>query len=670
MGFKATPLAGGLAVKKLLAILSYTAAMLALAWALSPAIPAALEEGAEPAALIPLRDFFANAEDTGQYKISPDGKRLGWIGAYENNPTVLFRRLDELTVHAIRADRAIDNFWWTQDSRRIFFSWDANGDENWHLMMADTDHPEAPYRDLTPWPDTRVWVYQVFPDDPSRVLISHNRRNKEDFDLYRLDVDTGAEQLIERNPGDVTRWITTPAGALLARRRGGGGRDFADWTVEVRQDGAWVPTFSGRWNDSFWIVGNPLDAHEVYALSNRGRDRVALVQIDLTTGVEKVIHDDPDVDVDGAWTDRKTYALRTAWSMPDRAAVRYFDEEVGTDLESFREGDVNVWINSWSRDDRIWTVGTESDTASYSWYLFDRDTKQRRLLATAAISKYADEFSPMEPVSFNARDGERIHGYLTVPKGYARRGLPLIVDVHGGPWWRVRWGYQHDVQFLVNRGYAVLQVNYRGSKGYGRRFMEAGFGEVGGSMQDDLLDAVAWATAQGIADPKRVAIYGWGYGGYAALAGLTFTPDTFAAGISGAGVADWVDALKNLPPYWHHTETLYRAFVGDPDDPAQLARLRAISPLFHTERIQSPVLVVSGANDARGLQAQSENFVEALEQRGDEVQHLVFPDEGRWLQKWQNRVRFHRALESFLASHLGGRLSSYDSVELWIELQE
>jgi dipeptidyl aminopeptidase/acylaminoacyl peptidase len=276
----------------------------------------------------------------------------------------------------------------------------------------------------------------------------------------------------------------------------------------------------------------------------------------------------------------------------------------------------------------------------------------------------------MEPISFSARDGERIHGYLTVPKGYARRDLPLILDVHGGPWWRVRWGYHHETQFLANRGYAVLNVNYRGSQGYGRRFMEAGFGEVGGRMQDDLLDAVAWAVAQGIVDPKRVAIYGWGYGGYAALAGLTFAPETFAAGVSGAGVTDWADAMKNLPPYWRHTRRLYEAYLGDPDDPADLARMRAISPLFHTKRIESPVLLVTGANDAQGIQDQSAAFVEALESRGAQVEHMLFPDEGRWLQKWQNQVRFHRALENFLGAELGGRLSAYDGVELWIELQQ
>jgi dipeptidyl aminopeptidase/acylaminoacyl peptidase len=653
-------------MRRLAAVLLFGASMLALAWFLQP--PATFAEAeAQLPELVSIRDLFANPNARWSYKLSPDGKRLGWIGSYEGHPTLHFQKLPGGAVHALRTDRDIWNFWWVQDSRRIFFSWDAQGDENWHLWMADTDHPEKPYVDLTPWPGRTARVHQVFPDDPAHILIADNRRDVATFDLYRMSLASGETELLFENPGDVKEWITDPQGAMLGRIRGDAGFSLELWRADA---GRWERRFAGEAGESFRIVGRPLERTQVWALSSRGRDRVALVQVDLETGAEKVVYAHPEVDVDGAWSDPESYALRSAWSCPALPEARHFDEKVARVIEGFRKDRVaNVWVTGVSRDERMWTVAVATDTEGTAYHLVDAESGERRLLYEADIARHRDRFAPMRPISFTARDGLRIHGYLTLPQGSSGARLPLVLDVHGGPWWRWRWDFNHAAQFLANRGYAVLQVNYRGSTGYGRRFMQAAAGEFGGRMQDDLLDAVAWAVQQGIADPARVAIYGWDYGGYAALQALTATPEVFAAGVAASAPADWVAALEQMPPYWMEYAARFEAYLGDPADPEQRAALRALSPLYRLERVVRPLLVIQGARDIRGMTEQARAVVAALEARGAPVEYLEFPDEGHWIQNWQNNVRLYRALESFLGAHLGGRRSPLDAVELWLGLQ-
>jgi dipeptidyl aminopeptidase/acylaminoacyl peptidase len=580
---------------------------------------------------------------------------------------VYFQVLGTAEVHAIRTQRDIWDFWWVQDSRRIFFSWDQQGDENWHLLMADTDDPEKAYVDLTPWPGRRARVHQVFPNDPVHILIKDNRRDVATFDLYRMNLDTGETALLFENPGDVQEWITSPRGAMLGRIRGERGWSLELWRPKTR---TWERRFGGEAGDSFRIVGRPLDVTRVWALSNRGRDRIALVQVDLESGGEKVVYSNPEVDVDEAWADLDTYALRSVSSCPGTPETRYFDEKLERVVEGFREGRrADAWVTGFSRDEKMWTVATSSDTEGTSYHLFDSGTGVRTLLSTADLARYRDRLSPMQPIAFTARDGLRIHGYLTLPKGSSGARLPLVLDVHGGPWWRWRWGFNHAAQFLANRGYAVLQINFRGSTGYGRHFMEAAIGEFGGRMQDDLLDAVAWAVAQGIADPERVAIYGWDYGGYAVLEALTATPKLFAAGVAASAPADWVASLEQMPPYWMEYAARYHRYLGNPADPEQRETLRALSPVHRLDRVVRPLLVIQGARDIRGMTAQAEAVVAILRDSGRPVEFLGFPDEGHWIQNWQNNVRLYRALEDFLGAHLGGRRSPLDAIELWLGLQ-
>jgi dipeptidyl aminopeptidase/acylaminoacyl peptidase len=653
-------------MRRLVLVLLYGAGMLALVRALQPAPTLAEAEPALPEP-IPIRDLFANANARWSYKLSPDGKRLGWIGSYEGHPTVHFQTLGDGAVRALRTDRDIWDFWWVQDSRRIFFSWDAGGDENWHLLMADTDHPDEPFVDLTPWPGRTARVHQVFRDDPARILILDNRRDVAAFDLHRLSLDTGATQLLFEDPGDVRSWITDPRGAMLGRIRGHAGWSLELWRAEA---GRFERRFGGEAGERFEVVGRPLSASRVWALSSRGRDRVALVEADLETGAEKVVHAHPEVDLDGASADLETYALRSVWSCPAVPEARHFDPKLARVVEGFRrERMANVVPTGASRDERTWSVSVSSDTEGTSYYLVDAETGARTLLHRDDLARYRDRFSPMQPIAFTARDGLRIHGYLTLPRGASGARLPLVLDVHGGPWWRWRWGFNHAAQFLANRGYAVLQVNYRGSTGYGRRFMEAAIGESGGRVQHDLLDAVAWAVESGIADPARVAIYGWDYGGYAVLQALTATPRAFAAGVAASAPADWVAALEQMPPYWREYAARFVAYLGDPADPGQREALRAISPLHRLDRVVRPLLVIAGARDIRGMTEQARAVVAALRAREAPVEYLEFPDEGHWIHDWRNNVRLYRSLESFLAAQLGGRRSPLDAIELWLGLQ-
>jgi dipeptidyl aminopeptidase/acylaminoacyl peptidase len=653
-------------MRRLALVLAFGASLLTVVWALQPESTLASEEQQRPE-LISIRDFFANPNERWSYKLSPDGKRLGWIGSYEGHPTVFFRKLGSDEVHAIRTERDIWDFWWVSDSRRIFFSWDEQGDENWHLWMADTDDPSMPYVDLTPWPGRTARVHQVFRDDPAHILIKDNRRDVRIFDLYRMNIDTGETRLLFENPGDVQAWITNPTGEMLGRIRADRGWSLELWRAADRR---WEPRFGGEAGDDFRIVGRPLGVRRVWALSNRGRDRTALVQVDLESGEEQIVFADPEVDVDDAWADPDSYALRSVSYSPGSLQTRYFDQKLERAVEGVRAGRrANAWVTGLSRDERMWTVALSSDTEGTSYHLFDSQTGERTLLSEADIARYRDRLSPMQPIAFTARDGLRIHGYLTLPKGSEAARLPLVLDVHGGPWWRWRWGFNHAAQFLSNRGYAVLQINYRGSTGYGRRFMEAAIGEFGGRMQEDLLDAVAWAVAEGIADPARVAIYGWDYGGYAVLEALTSTPKVFAAGVAASAPADWVASLEQMPPYWAEHAARYHRYLGNPADPEQRPSLRARSPIHRLDQLVRPLLVIQGERDIRGMTEQAQAVVTALRRGGRPVEYLGFPDEGHWIQNWQNNVRLYRSLENFLGAHLGGRRSPLDAIELWLGLQ-
>ena len=486
-------------------------------------------------------------------------------------------------------------------------------------------------------------------------LLTDNRRDKSLFDLYRHDFGSGEERMVMKNPGDISFYETDSAGNVI-----GIGRRLDDerWAFEWSDgNGGWRRAFEGDTEDAFWVLGVPPAGNEwVWAISNIGRDRQALVKYDLSKGEETVIYEDPLADVTDAWIDEDTYNLLAAWSAPDYTRIKIFD----ADLQSVFDKHVtdkrqNFSVRSKSRDSSVMTIRLSSDTASTRYYLLQRQSGKLEQLAATAVSGHADKLSTMEPIRFAARDGMMLNGYLTVPKGTNGKNLPMVLAVHGGPFWRDWWGYSDVDQFLANRGYAVLRVNFRGSTGVGRSYVAAASRQIGRAMHTDLIDGVNWAIDQGIADPAKIAIYGRSYGGYSVLAGLTFTPEVFAVGVNIVGVSDLELIYKTFPAYWRNWFNRWYKYVGHPDNPQDMEELRRYSPINHVDKIVRPLLVAQGANDVRVVREHSDRIVSAARANGVDVKYIVYEDEGHQIRKWKNRIDLARSVERFLATHIGGR---------------
>ncbi len=610
---------------------------------------------AELPKLIPTEVFYTKHEESWDHRVSPDGTKLLWLAMIEGRPTIHFRALDSAdTPHTISSERRIGWAYWTNDSRHIMVWSDASGDENTQVFVADSQAPDAPLRNITPYAGTKVRHQQKFADRPNQYLLQQNRRDRSVFDLYRLNVLTGEEVLVAQNPGDVFRYYTDQAGMVVAVKRRLPNRL---WSLDVPDGDGWRSIASGGTEDKLWIEGHPLPgAGWAWAVSNLGRDRQVVVRLDLATGDETLLYEDQLADVQGLWIDEITYEPLIASSMPGYLKTKIFNPQIKAVFEQIgASGRFDFNFKSWNRDKSIFTVEITRDTQGTSNFLVNARTGKVMSLASPQIARYEEELSTMVPVRFAARDGLELNGYLTLPAGIEGRPLPTILRVHGGPFARDYWGYQADDQFLANRGYAVLRVNYRGSTGFGRQFMKAAQKQFARKMHDDLIDAVNWAVAEGIADPQNIAIYGHSYGGYATLVGLTFTPDIFAAGISVVGVADLVSAFESFPSYWKNGLARWHAYVGHPENPDDRSDMAARSPINYVDRITKPMLVVHGANDVRVSRSQSDRIVEAVTRNGRDAKYIVFDDEGHVIRNPRNKMTFARALEQFLAQHLGGR---------------
>ena len=626
-------------------------------WAERPAVHPSLRN-AELPPLISAEAFYADQQQSWRYRVSPDGRKLVWIAYKNGRPTIHFRALDEDKVQTIDTERPVYRAYWAHDSRRLVFYWDDDGDENYHLYIADSAHPERAPRNMTPLEGTTVWWHQAFRDDPARMLVRLNARDPSEHDLYELDIVTGDLERIAENPGNGQGWVTDRDGTIIGRlRRTEGKRRVLE--VPQGEDGSkgWRTLIDWAFDEKFWVQGHPLPGGDfIWGLSNRGRDRIALVKLDLKTGAEEVVYSHPLVDVENAWIDDLTYRPLFATAWPGYMEQAYLDEELGRDLEVFRQdGPANIRPQSLSRDRQVMTLEVETERSGKAHYLFDRRTKTKTLLAEQPIAKHRDKLSITQPISYTARDGLRLHGYLILPNGVEPRRLPTVLRVHGGPWARDRWGFSADDQFLANRGYAVLRINYRGSTGYGRAFEQGARREFARKMHDDLIDGVNWLIERGVADPEKIAIFGRSYGGYATMVGLTFTPEVFAAGINVVGVADLVMALETFPPYWKPWIERWMTYVGDPKNPEDRADMAARSPINFIDRIKRPLLMAQGANDVRVVRAHSDRIAETMKKAGLPFSYIVFEDEGHAIRKWQNRVELAQAMEQFLADHLGGR---------------
>ena len=616
-------------------------------------------------ALIPVRDLVADWDGSGGYQISPDGQRLMWVARLGLGPGLFVKNLKTAEVKSYNIS---GGGVWARDSRHILLQISDHADENTHVWMLDTDQPQLAARDLTPFAGSRSYILRTLPYS-SDLIIASNRRDPKFDDVYRYSMATGKLKLLATNPGHVGTWLVNDDGAVIGRAR----LEDATWVFETPVDTAqqaWSRRFEVSYFDTLTPVAPSATPGHWWAMSNRGRDKLALVEINLHDGAERFEHADARVDLVGVIWSRLQNRPVAVVSDPDTQQWHVFDPALAQALQKLKgQTDARVSINNRSDDER-WMSATVTRHNGGEHVLYDLQTQSFEVLAQLGRSRMnaTAPLAPQQPVTFKSGDGLDVHGYLSLPPGVAKP-YPTVVYVHGGPWRRdVHQSNDPMLSFLTNRGYAVLQVNYRGSSGYGKAFMNAGQGEFAGKMHSDLTDAVDTLVAQGVVDPKRVAISGASYGGYASLVGMTHTPGRFRCAISHVGVTDLAALLNDAPPYWELGKPLWIRYVGNPADSAQRASMQERSPLFKADRVQGPILLMHGVHDPRVKVSQSLLMAEALRANGKPVELALFDKAGHGFHRWQDNMVAYRKTEDFLARCLGGRTGGFDFFELGAKL--
>ena len=616
------------------------------------------------AELIPREVLFGNPERVSP-QISPYGSQLAWIAPRDGVLNVWVAPIgasgasgvdwDAATVVTDDTDRGIRMFAWARDGRHLLYLQDTGGDENWRLY--DVDHQTLARRDLTPFDGIQARLIATRKSHRDEVLVGINRDNPQLHDVYRLSLTSGELVKLIENPG-YAGWLADEdmvvRGAIAPLPDGG-----FDLLVRDSADADWRTLLTITANDvaASNVLAFSGDGTSLLVISSLGTDTGRLSTIDLATGETQVLLEDSEADVAGAMLHPDTKAPQIVEVLKDRAEYHVLDPSVEADFKAIRAlhpGDPQPA----GRDeaDTTWLVAFDDDAGPVQYFSYDRASRTGSFLFSARpeLSRY--NLVRMEPFSFKARDGLTVHGYATFPSGSSgsgRSGLPTVLNVHGGPQARDAWGWDPEAQWLANRGYLCLQVNYRGSTGYGKSFVSAGDREWGAKMHDDLLDAVQYAVDQGWADPDRVAIYGGSYGGYAALVGAAFTPDVFCCAVDIVGPSNLQTLLETIPPYWKPMAAALYKRVGNPETDQEFLWSR--SPLSRVRDIRIPLLIAQGANDPRVKQAESEQIVAALADAGIEYEYMLFPDEGHGFAKPENRLKFYAAAERFLARYLGGR---------------
>jgi dipeptidyl aminopeptidase/acylaminoacyl peptidase len=635
------------------------------------------------AGLAPLIDrdlIFGNPEIAGA-KLSPDGRFVAFLKPWNDTRNIYVKGVNEpfsaARLLTTETKRPVAGYLWTQDSKYIVFAKDHDGDENFNVYAVDPAAKPAPgadapaSRDLTGLKGVRVMLYEAPKSDPDILYIGLNDRDKAWHDLYKLKISTGEKTLVRKNTDRITRWSFDLKGQLRLAARSAVNGD----TEILRVD---ADRLTLIYSCTVFETCNPLhfrpDGAYAYMESNKGTDLVSLVLLDTQTGKTEMVESDPlgKVDLGGALFSEKTDELMETWYTADRVKVYFKNKAFGDDNQWIEQQfpGKDILVVSRTRDEQQWLVTVAADTEPGETFLFDR--KARTLTPQYKVWEKLPraELAEMKAVTYKSSDGLEIPAYLTLPKGVPPTNLPALVLPHGGPWGRDQWGYSPLAQFFANRGYAVLMPNFRGSTGYGRKFLDAGNLEWGRKMQDDLTWGVKYIVSQGIADPKRVGILGGSYGGYTVLAGVAFTPDLYAAGVDIVGPSNLITLLESIPPYWESIRKMFAVRMGDATTPEGKKVLMDASPLNSAARIKTPLLVAQGANDPRVNRREAEQIVVVLRDKGFNVEYILAPDEGHGFARPINNMALFMAAEQFLAQHLGGRYQEGGTPEEVARLKE
>jgi len=601
------------------------------------------------APLIPMEDFFRNPEKA-SFNISPNGKHIAYMKPWKTRMNVFVMDMNTKKETRLTSfeERGVYGYAWLTD-KRIGYIKDDGGNENMHFYAIDIDASNE--IDLTPFENVQARIIDDLEDDPNYIIIGLNKRNPQIHDPYRINVNDGKMEMIAENPGNISGWMTDHDGKLRIAITSDG------VNTSILHRASESDKFKSILTTDFKVSVSPLfftfDNKNLYVASNRGRDKSGIFKFDVNNAEEgELIFEHDEVDVSGLMYSRKRKVITGVSYTVAKSEMVFFDtwrENIQEKLEEKLPG-YEVGITSFSKDETKAVVVSYSDKSRGTYYYYDVEKNQ--LTELGEISPWLNEnnMAEMKPIKYQSRDGLTIHGYLTLPKGSNGKNLPVVVNPHGGPWARDTWGYRSEIQFLANRGFAVFQMNFRGSTGYGREFWERSFKEWGKSMQDDITDGVNWLIDEGIADPKRIAIYGASYGGYATLAGLTFTPDLYACGVDYVGVSSLFTFMESIPPYWELYRAMLYEMVGHPEKDKDL--LSSASPLLHIDKIKVPLFIAQGANDQRVKKSESDQIVEALQKAGVDVPYMVKDDEGHGFYNEENQFDFYRAMEKFLNKHM------------------
>lgn len=632
--------------------------------------------------LIDREIFFGNPEISGA-QISPDGKYIAFRKPYKDTMNLWVKRSDEPFERArlitSETKRPIRIYFWSRDGKYILFVNDFGGDENFNVYAVDpaaapaAGAEVAPARNLTDMKKVRAVIYEVPRNDPDAIYVGLNDRDARWHDLYKVRVSTGERQLVKQNTDRLDGYAFDNAGKLRLATRIPENGDTE--LLRLDADGKATKFYSCNVFETCYPVRFYKDNRRVYLVTNKGEvDLIRLVLIDPETGKEEAVESDPMSRVDfgsARFSEVTDEVIYTTYD-DDKPRIYFKDKSFEADYKLVQKQVPNkeIAFGSSTRDETMWMVTTWSDTEPGESHLFDRKTKKLTKQYSVRQRLPREAMAEMRVVRYKSSDGMEIPAYLTLPKGVVAKNLPTIIMPHGGPWGRDTWGYDSYAQFAANRGYAVLQPNFRASTGFGKKFLDAGNNQWGDKMQDDLTYGVKYLIAEGIADPKRVGIWGGSYGGYATLAGITFTPELYAAAVAEVAPSNLITLLETIPPYWESFRVVFYKRMGDPNTTEGKAQLLRQSPLTHATKIKTPLLITQGANDPRVNKRESDQIVIALRERNYPVEYIVAPDEGHGYARPVNNMAVLAAAEKFLAKHLGGRYQDSMTPEVANRLKE